>query len=146
MGAHASNKNTTKRGLAYLAIAGGALALSIGGVFAANSITINGGSEIEFGQGVAATSSCDIDGIDAAISQELPAGSTTEFVVRSVDLTNIDAGCSGVDLVVSLLDSTNGVLTTTTIRSAGSTSETWDVLSESEPAGNVGRISITTEN
>lgn len=139
-------KKKNKKNGAILLISGIALATSIGGVFAANSITINGGSDIEFGQGVAATSTCDIDGIDAAISQELPAGSTTEFVVRSVDLTNIDAGCSGVDLVVSLLDSTNGVLTTTTIRSAGSTSETWDVLSESEPAGNVGRISITTEN
>jgi hypothetical protein len=135
-----------KKNGAILLIAGIALTSSIGGVFAANSITINSGDNIEFGQGVAETASCDTDGIDAAISQELPAGTSTEFVVREVELSNIDAGCSGLDLVVSLLDANNGELTSTTIRSAGSTTETWDVSSENESAGDVGRVSITTGN
>jgi hypothetical protein len=142
----ATTKKKNKKNGAILLIAGIALTSSIGGVFAANSITINGGSDIEFGQGVAETSSCDTDGITAAISQELPSGTTTEFVVRDVTLTNIDAGCNGLDLVVSLLDDNNGELTQTTIRSSGATTATWDVSDESEPAGDVGRVSITTGN
>jgi hypothetical protein len=141
----ATTKKKNKKNGAILLISGIALATSIGGVFAANSITINSGEAIEFGQGVAATSSCDTDGITTAISQELPSGTTTEFVVRDVELSNISSDCNGIDLVVSLLDNNNGELTKTTLRTtSGATTATWDVSAEDESAGDVSRVSITT--
>ena len=108
MGAHAAPKNKTKRGLAYLAIAGGALAMSIGGVFAANSITLNGGSTIEFGQGLAATSTCD-SGLTAAVNQ---AYNTTDskFYVSTVVISGIkDFSCDGKNIHVSLIGASGAI-------------------------------------
>ena len=65
----ATTKKKSKKNGAILLISGIALATSIGGVFAANSITINSGANIEFGQGVAATSTCDTDGLTTSITQ-----------------------------------------------------------------------------
>lgn len=102
MGAHAAKQNKTKRGLAYLAIAGGALALSIGGVFAANSITVNGGNAIEFGQGLAVTSSCD-SGLTAAVNQTYNS-TDSKFYVSTIVISGIkDFSCDGKVLHVSLI-------------------------------------------
>jgi hypothetical protein len=141
----ATTKKKNKKNGAILLIAGIALTSSIGGVFAANSITLNTNNTLEFGQGVALTTVCDTDGMDTAISQALPASSSTDFVARTVTVSRIDSGCYQEDLVVSLLGDNNLVLTSTTIRPDAAT-ETWDVSGEDEPAGNVKRISITTEN
>ena len=101
MGTHAATKNRTKRGLAYLAIAGGALSLSIGGVFAANSITINSGSAIEFGQGLAAVSSCDA-ALTATIDQAYDAAADV-FYASTVTIGGVDdSGCEGKTVHVSL--------------------------------------------
>ena len=108
MGAHASNKNTTKRGLAYLAIAGGALALSIGGVFATNSITVNSGSAIEFGQGLASTSTCD-SGLTAALNQAYNVGDD-KFYVSTIVISGIgDLNCDGRTIHVSLIGSSGAI-------------------------------------
>jgi hypothetical protein len=141
----ATTKKKNKKNGAILLIAGIALTSSIGGVFAANSITLNGDNELEFGQGVALTTVCDADGMDTAISQTLPADSSTEFVARTVTVSRIDSNCQSLNLVVSVLGDNNSVLTSTTLRAPGAATATWGISSEDISAGDVKRISITTE-
>lgn len=106
-----------KRNGALLLISGIALATSIGGVFAANSISINDNAAIQFGQGVAATNSC-VTALTTAINQAYeattpaPTPATTEFYVDTVSITGDFSACTlGTDLKVKLLDSSNAVLT-----------------------------------
>jgi hypothetical protein len=137
-------KKNKKNG-AILLIAGIALTSSIGGVFAANSITLNTNNTLEFGQGAATTSACDA-GIDVKVNQDL-ASTGTAFVVRNVVLTGInDLACSGKGLEVSLVNSSATVLTSTTFRSPGAT-ETWTITGVSTVnAGEVNRVAITSTN
>ena len=109
-------KKNKKNG-ALLLISGIALATSIGGVFAAtSSITINGGSAIEFGQGIAATTVC-TQNATTSMTQELVVddddASIREFYVDVVTL-GTTSSCSGVNVIVSLLDEDGTVLHATT--------------------------------
>jgi hypothetical protein len=135
-------KKNKKNG-ALLLISGIALATSIGGVFAANSITINNGSDIEFGQGIADTTSCTEDAT-TTMSQEFSAG---EFYVDLVSLST-SADCSGVDVIVSLIDASNGVLHATTAAAgpaAGATIEfDLSTLQTRILANAVAKIAVTT--
>jgi hypothetical protein len=146
----ATTKKKNKKNGAILLIAGIALTSSIGGVFAANSITLNGDNELEFGQGAATTNACTAS-IDAVITQDLNATSTN-FVVRSVELTGIGAGCNDKTLNIGLYNGTSStpIATTTVTRgpSAGTTPESWDLssLSPRIDAGTVKRVAITTED
>ena len=141
----ATTKKKNKKNGAILLIAGIALTSSIGGVFAANSITINSGNAIEFGQGVAETSTCDTDGLTTTITQALPTSSnSTDFVARNVVVGGIASTCYEEDLVVTLLGDQNAVLTSTTIR-PDAASETWDVSGASQSAGSIKRVSVTTQ-
>ena len=118
MGTHAANKKRVNRGFAYLAIAGGALALSIGGVFAANSITINSGSSIEFGQGLASTSTCD-SGLTAAINQAFNA-TDSKFYVSTIAISGIkDFHCDGKTIHVSLIGSSGAICSVDGTHSSG---------------------------
>ncbi len=134
-----------KKNGAILLIAGIALTSSIGGVFAANSITINSGSSIEFGQGVAATSTCDTDGITTSLSQEFVTGTT--FRVNDVTIASIDnSGCADKGLRVALLDSSNAELTATLFR-GNVTSITWDInATTSITADAVRKVAVTSQN
>jgi hypothetical protein len=100
----APEKKKNKKTGALLILAGVALTTSLGGVFAANiTIASNG---IEFGQGVAAVTTCDTT-ITSSIDQEYDNARTT-FDVTRVTLSGIDvnnAACGGKTLKVSLLDS-----------------------------------------
>ena len=160
MGAHVAKKNKTKRGFAYLAIAGGALAMTIGGVFAANSITVNSGSTIEFGQGLAATSTCD-SGLTAAINQSYNT-TDSKFYVSTVVISGIkDFDCAGKNIHVSLIGSsgticsvdgthTSGANQDSFLISDGTTTGTNDDLTKtvtvaaSCDAGTVSKVAITT--
>jgi hypothetical protein len=145
-GSSATTKKKNKKNGAILLISGIALATSIGGVFAANSITINSGAAIEFGQGVAATSTCDTDGLTTSITQALPTSSnSTEFVARNVVVAGISSDCYQEDLVITLLGDQNAALTSTTIR-PDAASETWDVSGANQSAGSIKRVSVTTQN
>ena len=131
-----------KKNGAILLIAGIALTSSIGGVFAANSITI---ANVEFGQGVASTTSCDT-GLTTAITQTYNTGTT--FRVNTVTVSNVDAtACDGKDLEVSLIKSSDSsVLTMTTIRVAtGTTSYSWNASTASIDAADVGKIAVTSK-
>jgi hypothetical protein len=134
-------KKNKKNG-ALLLISGIALATSIGGVFAANSITINGGAAIEFGQGVASTNSCDT----ALTTSMTQAYTNNVFRVASVIVDGIDtAGCSNSTLRVSLLDVNGGSLDTFTIVDPSVVSSSTDRSSANVDAGSVKKITVTTE-
>jgi hypothetical protein len=109
-------KKNKKNG-ALLLISGIALATSIGGVFASNSIVINSGNAIQFGQGVAATNSC-VSTLTTAINQvyenttPTPSPATTEFYVDTLSITGDFSACAvGADLKVKLLNSSNAAIT-----------------------------------
>ena len=134
-------KKNKKNG-ALLLISGIALATSIGGVFAANSITINGGAEIEFGQGVASTNSCDT----ALTTSMTQAYTNNVFRVASVIVDGVNvAGCSNSTLRVSLLDVNGGSLDTFTIVDPQVVSSSTDRSSANVDAGSVKKITVTTE-
>jgi len=134
-------KKNKKNG-ALLLISGIALATSIGGVFAANSITINGGAEIEFGQGVASTNSCDT----ALTTSMTQAYTNNVFRVASVIVDGVNvAGCSNSTLRVSLLDVNGGSLDTFTIVDPTAVSSSTDRSSANVDAGSVKKITVTTE-
>jgi hypothetical protein len=132
-------KKKNKKNGAILLVAGVALATSIGGVFAANSITIN---SVEFGQGVADTVSC-TDNATTVLSQ---AWSTDKFIANVITLTTED-DCSGEQVRVSLIDSEGEVLHSEgpVTGPAAATPMTFDVSTEAIEAGGVAKITVTTE-
>jgi hypothetical protein len=134
-------KKKNKKNGAILLIAGVALASSIGGVFAANSITI---ANVEFGQGVADTVSC-TENATTNLTQEYVSG---EFYVDVVTLGTV-SDCSAVDVVVSLLDASGTVLHATTAGAgpAAAGTVTFDLsgLSTRIVASDVAKITVTTE-
>jgi hypothetical protein len=137
-------KKNKKNG-ALLLISGIALATSIGGVFAANSIEINGGDSIEFGQGTATVTSCEgvAGALDTSITQ---AWTGTEFEVGNVVVVGISADCSGVTFQVSLLSAAGATLANYTITGNGTdTTHTQDLSGDDIEAGEVARITVTTE-
>lgn len=160
MGAHVAKKNKTKRGFAYLAIAGGALAMSIGGVFAANSITVNSGSAIEFGQGLASTSSCDA-ALTAAINQAYDA-SASKFYVSTIVISGIkDFSCAGKNIHVSLIGTSGTICSVDGTHASGTNQDSFAIVdgastgtddditktvtvAASCDAGTVSKVAITT--
>ncbi len=97
-------KKKRNKPLLIALIGAGALVATVGGVFAANSITVNNGSAIEFGQGIASTTTCDAT-LDTTINQEY-SGSGDAFNASTVVVSGIDdSACSGKTLHVSLIGS-----------------------------------------
>jgi hypothetical protein len=95
-------KKRQNRVAIFALVGAGALAASVGGVFAANSIEINSGGTIEFGQGLAATSSCET-ALDTTLSQSY---NITDglFEATQIGISGIDdSGCSGKTIHVSLI-------------------------------------------
>ena len=100
-------KKKRNKPLLIALIGAGALVATVGGVFAANSISINSGGQIEFGQGIASTNTCD-SSLTTAINQAY-SGSGTEFDVSTVVVSDIDdSACLGKTLHVSLINSSTG--------------------------------------
>jgi hypothetical protein len=136
-------KKNKKNG-ALLLISGIALATSIGGVFASNSLIINGGAAIEFGQGVAATSTCDGD-LTTSITQSYHSTDDV-FRVASVIVDDIDDdACSTSTLRVTLLGDGGATLDSFTI-DGDAVSESTDRSGSEVEAGLVKKITVTTEN
>ncbi len=139
-------KKNKKNG-ALLLISGLALATSIGGVFAANSITINSGSNIEFGQGTAGVSSCEgvAGALDTSITQVWD-NDNSIFEVGSVLVEGISADCDGVTFQVSLLKTDGTSLANYQILGDGeATSDTEDLSASNIDASEVARVIVTTE-
>ena len=133
-------KKNKKNG-ALLLISGIALATSIGGVFASNSITI---ADVQFGQGVANLASC-TDNATTTIAQGYV---SSEFVVDEVTVETED-NCSSYNLVVKLFDSSGNELYTSepTTGPAALAEIDFDLKNESPriAAADVDVITVTTE-
>ena len=140
-GSSATTKKKNKKNGAILLISGIALATSIGGVFAANSITINSGDAIEFGQGVASTASCDA-GLDATLTQ---AYTNNTFRVANVVVDGISTACSQTTIRVGLIDNAGASLDTFTIVNPTTASVTTNRSSSNIDAGSVQKVIATTE-
>ena len=130
-----------KKNGAILLIAGIALTSSIGGVFAANSITINSGDAIEFGQGVATTTSCDAN-LTTTLTQVYTSDvfRVDDVVVGGIDSTN----CATTTLVVSLVTS-QGVTRDTFNITGSAVTVTTDRLAQATLAGDVAKVTVTTQ-
>ena len=141
----ATTKKKNKKNGAILLIAGIALTSSIGGVFAANSITLNGDNQLEFGQGSAATVTCDQD-LYTSITQNYT--TLDVFRVATVTVGRIDdAACSTTTLRVNLLDDTGASIDSFTILGDAETKDTdRSGIDNPTDASEVDRIAITTEN
>jgi hypothetical protein len=134
-----------KRNGALLLISGLALATSIGGVFAANSITINSNAAIQFGQGTAAVSSCEA-ALDASLTQVWD-NTDSLFYVDDVVVSGIAAECDELTLQVKLLAANGSEIHGYEIVGDGSTtSDTEDLSAEDIDASTVKRLTVTTEN
>lgn len=157
-----------KKGGAILIISGVALATSLGGVFAANTISVNNGDSLEFGQGVAATNSC-TDAINTALSQAYDATVSGEFKVTDLEIqAKSTAGvvrdfttCSGKTLNFSLLNASGSAVWSNTLGvvASGATGNQVNTTatnfvyrgitgsgSASIPAGDVKKVTVTTSN
>ena len=85
------NKNSSSK--VVLGLAGIAAVALLGSTLAAN-ISLNSGSAVEFGQGVALTSACDSDGITATPTASfVNAASAGSFNFSTVAFTNISSNC-----------------------------------------------------
>jgi hypothetical protein len=102
MGKHSAPKKTMRPRL--LALAAGLACFSVIGAFAA---TLGGVSSDELGADTSVVSACDTDGVgvDYSVVYDTTDG---RYEVASVDVTGIDAACSGQTISVTLADaSTN---------------------------------------
>jgi len=151
-GAFAKTSGTTKQKTskngAILLISGIALATSIGGVFAANTIGINGNDSIEFGQGAAITTTCDTGAMEAVVTQQFSStgvdASSDVFRVSEVVVRNIDEACEGVDIRLALIGSANEEISSITLSTTtGQDQVTWAVANTID-ANTVSRVAITT--
>jgi hypothetical protein len=133
-------KKNKKNG-ALLLISGIALATSIGGVFAATtSITLNSGSTIEFGQGIADVDAC-AENAEVSMTQTF---ASSEFYVGTVTVT-FDSGCDGKTANVTLLDSSGAAITDGDFSATVASDEVSnDFSSDSIVAANVGDVTVTT--
>ena len=95
-------KKNKKNG-ALLLISGIALATSIGGVFAAGAITINGTDEIEFGQGVAAVIACN-NAATVSVNRVYDTDDEVFYVTTvDVEFTSAAGNCDGLNATVGLV-------------------------------------------
>jgi hypothetical protein len=95
-------KKNKKNG-ALLLISGIALATSIGGVFAAGAITINGTDEIEFGQGVAAVIACN-NAATVSVNREYDTDDDVFYVTTvDVEFTSAAGNCDELNATVGLV-------------------------------------------
>jgi|694.fasta_scaffold99422_1 hypothetical protein len=75
----------------------------------AANISLNSGSPVEFGQGITATAACS-GATDLTITPNasfVNSSGAGSFKFSSVTVSNIPAGCNGVDFKISAYDSTN---------------------------------------
>jgi hypothetical protein len=145
-------KKKNKKGAALLIIAGIGLTASVGGVFAANSITIN---DVEFGQGVSSTGSC-VSSLTTTLTQAYDPAITDNFKADDVEINGDYTGCTGKTVNVDLRDSSGTSLLNFTFDvvstspgageiASGVGTYTNNVSASNIPAGDVDKITVTTE-
>jgi hypothetical protein len=103
MGKHSAAKKSLKPRV--LALAAGLATFSVIGAFAA---TLGGVSSDELGADASVVAACDTDGVGVDYSVVYD---TTDdrYEVASVDITGVDAACTGQTISVTLADSTTNL-------------------------------------
>jgi len=133
-------KKKRNKPLLIALIGTGALVATVGGVFAANSITINGGSKIEFGQGIQSTNTCDA-ALTTAINQTYST-TNSQFEPSTVVVSGIkDFACAGKVLHVSLIGSAGTVCSVDGTHSTGANKDEFTIVD----GGTVGTDDDITE-
>ena len=80
-------------------------AIGVIGLATASLITINTGSDIEFGQGVVQAVSCDSDGINVTPVQSfVNIDDSGKFIYNEIQIEDIASTCAGKDFVIKILD------------------------------------------
>lgn len=121
-----SEKKKRNKPLIIGMIAAGALVASIGGAFAANSITINSGGTIEFGQGLVSTSTCD-SGLTTALNQTYNT-TDSKFEVSTIVVSGIkDYSCDGKTLHVSLIGSSGTICSVDGTHTSGANQDSFTI-------------------
>ena len=104
----ATPKKKKNKALLFALVGVGLLATTVGGVFAANSIAINTNNQIEFGQGLVETSTCDA-ALTTSITQAYDAAAD-KFYAETVVVSGIkDFACDGKNVNVSLVGASGTV-------------------------------------
>lgn len=138
----ATPKKKKNKALLFALVGVGLLATTVGGVFAANSITINSGGTIEFGQGVASTSAC-----DAALTTEITQAynaTDDKFYAESVIVTGIkDYTCDGKTLHVSLVDGTSTVCGVDGTHTSGANQDAYTIADDGDSADDDTSVTVT---
>jgi hypothetical protein len=110
------SKQPRKKKLGYTLIASACLAgvIAIGSTFTSN-IALNGGGEVEFGQGKITTTTCDPDGILVTpITSFYNKEGPSSFTFNAIQVENVSANCAGKDLIIRVHNSNGQVIDITT--------------------------------
>jgi hypothetical protein len=110
------SKQPGKKKLGYTLIASACLAgvIVLGSTFASN-IALNGGGEVEFGQGYLTTTTCDPDGILVTpITSFYNKEGPSSFTFNAIQVENVSANCAGKDLIIRVHNSDGQVIDITT--------------------------------
>ena len=110
------SKQPRKKKLGYALIASGCIAglIAFGSAFAGN-ISLNGGGEVEFGQGYLTTTTCDSDGIRVTpINSFFNKEGPSSFTFNAIQVEDVSANCAGKDLIIRVHDSNGDVINITT--------------------------------
>jgi hypothetical protein len=103
-----TQEKRSKKGFAYVALLGVAGLASASSVFAAN-VSINSDAVISYAQGTTTIAACDED-IDVELGATFDGDA---FALDTIELSNVDEGCDGQELVLSLYSTTGTVLLVT---------------------------------
>lgn len=110
------SKQPRKKKLGYALIASGCIAgvIALGSAFAGN-ISLNGGGEVEFGQGYLTTTTCDSDGIRVTpINSFYNKEGPSSFTFNAIQVEDVSANCAGKDLIIQVHNRDGEVINITT--------------------------------
>lgn len=110
------SKQPRKKKFGYALIASGCVAgaIVLGSTFAGN-ISLNGGGEVEFGQGYLTTTTCDSDGIRVTpINSFFNRQGPASFTFNAIQVEDVSANCAGKDLIIRVHNRDGEVIDITT--------------------------------
>jgi hypothetical protein len=110
------SKQPGKKKLGYTLVASACLAgvIVFGSTFAGN-ISLNGGGEVEFGQGYLTTTTCDPDGILVTpITSFYNKEGPSSFTFNAIQVEDVSANCAGKDLIIRVHNRDGQVIDITT--------------------------------
>jgi hypothetical protein len=127
-GSASTQEKRSKKGIAYVALLGVAGLASASSVFAAN-VSINSDAAINYSQGTTTIAACDED-IDVELGAAFDGDS---FALDTIELSDVDAGCDGQTLVLSLYKDTGTILLVTITETVSQTGGVHTIGIEDDP-------------